>query len=124
MQNTLRSGRLMTIIARQMPLSPSKYPIKAPYLMNAEYLTVHNTANDAGANSEISFMIRNTSAVSYHYAIDDFEVVQAIPTSRNAYHCGDGSSGTGNRKSIGIEICYSLSGGSKYQKAEALAIRF
>ena len=30
----------------------------------------------------------------------------------------DGANGTGNRKSIGIEICYSKSGGSRYTKAE------
>ena len=29
--------------------SASKYPIKAPYSMNAEYITVHNTYNDAPA---------------------------------------------------------------------------
>ena len=27
----------------------------------------------------------------------------------------------GNRKSIGIEICYSKSGGAKYREAEAIA---
>ena len=30
----------------------------------------------------------------------------------------DGSNGTGNRKTIAIEICYSLSGGSRFDKAE------
>ncbi|MES9782395.1 N-acetylmuramoyl-L-alanine amidase, partial [Bacillus thuringiensis] len=40
-----------------------------------------------------------------------------IPLERNAWHCGDGS-GNGNRKSIGVEICYSLSGGDRYYKAE------
>lgn len=30
----------------------------------------------------------------------------------------DGSNGPGNRKSIGIEICYSKSGGDRYNKAE------
>ncbi|MEJ9120304.1 N-acetylmuramoyl-L-alanine amidase, partial [Bacillus thuringiensis] len=36
---------------------------------------------------------------------------------RNAWHCGDGG-GNGNRKSIGVEICYSLNGGDRYYKAE------
>ncbi|MGE7094387.1 hypothetical protein ACQKII_23735 [Lysinibacillus sp. NPDC048646] len=27
--------------------------------------------------------------------------------NRNAWHCGDGR-GTGNMKSIGVEICYSI----------------
>ncbi len=36
---------------------------------------------------------------------------------RNAWACGDGN-GSGNRKSISVEICYSLSGGNRYYKAE------
>ena len=31
----------------------SKYPIKCPYEMTPEYITVHNTANDASAMAEI-----------------------------------------------------------------------
>ena len=45
------------------------------------------------------------------------KAVQGIPLERNAWHCGDGG-GNGNRKSIGVEICYSLSGGDRYYKAE------
>jgi N-acetylmuramoyl-L-alanine amidase CwlA len=92
--------------------------------MTAEYITIHNTANDASANNEVSYMRNNTNEVSYHYAIDDKEVVQGIPVDRNAWHCGDGGSGKGNRKSIGIEICYSKSGGAKYVAAEELAVKF
>ncbi|WP_212924110.1 LysM peptidoglycan-binding domain-containing protein, partial [Bacillus licheniformis] len=49
--------------------------------------------------------------------------VQGIPTNRNAWHCGDGN-GPGNRSSIGVEVCYSKSGGAKYKAAEKLAIKF
>ncbi|MRC85176.1 N-acetylmuramoyl-L-alanine amidase, partial [Bacillus thuringiensis] len=52
-----------------------------------------------------------------HIAVDDKEAVQGIPLERNAWHTGDGN-GNGNRKSIGVEICYSLSGGDRYYKAE------
>ncbi|MCY8944958.1 N-acetylmuramoyl-L-alanine amidase [Bacillus atrophaeus] len=55
-------------------------------------------------------MIGNTSSTSFHFAVDDKEVRQGIPTNRNAWHTGDGTNGTGNRKSIGVEICYSKSG--------------
>lgn len=92
--------------------------------MTAEYITFHNTANDASANNEISYMRNNNETVSYHFAVDDKEVVQGLPTNRNAFHCGDGEYGTGNRKSIGVEVCYSKSGGERYKKAEALAIKF
>lgn len=113
----------MTIKARQKLVSPSKYPIKCPFNMTAEYITIHNTANDASAENEIAYMIRNDNQVSYHFAIDDKEVVQGIPLNRNAWHCGDGR-GNGNMKSIGIEICYSKSGGQRYIKAEELAVKF
>ncbi|MGE7545081.1 peptidoglycan recognition protein family protein [Sporosarcina newyorkensis] len=101
----------------------SLYPLKAPYTMTPQYITIHNTANDASAMNEIAYMHRNKAATSYHVAIDDQHAVQAIPFSRNAWHAGDGS-GKGNRASIGIEICYSKSGGEKYRKAEANAIEY
>lgn len=108
---------------RQNLVPSSKYSIKCPYSMVAEYITIHNTANDASAANEIFYMVNNNNQVSYHYAIDDKEIVQGILVSRNAWHCGDGD-GNGNRKSIGIEICYSKSGGDRYVKAEELAVQF
>lgn len=98
-------------------VDPSKYGTKCPYTMNPEFITVHNTYNDATAENEVSYMIRNDNQVSFHIAVDDKEAVQGIPLERNAWHCGDGG-GNGNRKSIGVEICYSLSGGDRYYKAE------
>ncbi|ARO21421.1 N-acetylmuramoyl-L-alanine amidase (plasmid) [Bacillus tropicus] len=113
----------MAISVKQNLVATSKYPIKCPYSMKAEYITVHNTYNDAPAKNEVNYMIGNNNEVSFHFAVDDIEVIQGIPVDRNAWHCGDGG-GNGNRKSIGVEICYSLSGGSRYTKAEALAIKF
>lgn len=92
--------------------------------MKAEYITIHNTANDASAANEISYMKSNSSSTSFHFAVDDKQVIQGIPTNRNAWHTGDGTNGTGNRKSIGVEICYSKSGGARYKAAEKLAIKF
>lgn len=105
-------------------VSKSKYGLKCPNPMKAEYITIHNTANDASAANEISYMKYTTSSTSFHYAVDDKQVVQGIPTNRNAWHTGDGTNGTGNRKSIGVEICYSKSGGARYKAAEKLAIKF
>ena len=67
-------------------------------------------------------MIRNNNEVSFHYAVDDKDVVQGIPENRNAWHAGDGGNGKGNREGIAIEICYSKSGGSKFTKAEENAV--
>ncbi|QAT47236.1 N-acetylmuramoyl-L-alanine amidase [Bacillus subtilis] len=114
----------MTITVKKNLVSEAKYALKCPNAMTAEYITIHNTANDASAANEISYMIGNTSSTSFHFAVDDKEVRQGIPTNRNAWHTGDGKYGTGNRKSIGVEICYSKSGGAKYKAAEKLAIKF
>ena len=100
----------------------SKYSIKCPYEMKPTRIVVHNTANDASAQNEIAYMIRNNNEVSFHYAVDDKEVVQGIPENRNAWHSGDGGNGKGNREGISIEICYSKSGGDKFIKAEENAI--
>lgn len=112
------------MVAIKQNLVPSnKYGIKCPYKMKPEYITVHNTANDAPAKNEIAYMINNNREVSFHYAVDDKEVIQGIPLDRNAWHAGDGGNGKGNRKSIAIEICYSKSGGERYKKAEQNAIK-
>ena len=110
----------MNIIKNLVP--QSKYNIKCPYEMKAEYISVHNTANDATARNEIAYMISNDNEVSFHIAVDDKEAVQGLPLDRNGWHCGDGN-GTGNMKSIGIEICYSKSGGDKFIKAEQNAVQ-
>ena len=103
-------------------IDESKYETKSPYKMNAEFIVVHNTANDASAKNEVSYMLSNPEKVSFHIAVDDKEAIQAIPLDRNAFHAGDGVNGEGNRKGIGIEICYSKSGGERFEKAKSNAI--
>ncbi len=105
-------------------VSDSKYSIKCPFPMDAEFIVVHNTANDASAANEVKYMINNNNQVSYHFAIDDIEVIQALPLNRNAWHAGDGATGNGNRKGLSIEICYSKSGGDRFTKAELNASKF
>lgn len=99
-------------------ISKSKHKIKCPYSMKAEFIIVHNTANDASAKNEIAYMKRNNNRVSYHIAVDDKEAIQAVPFNRNTWNAGDGANGRGNRKGIAVEICYSKSGGTKFDKAE------
>ncbi len=104
-------------------VSPGRYYLKCPNSMVPEFVVVHNTANDASAQNEIAYMIRNNAATSFHYVVDDKEIIQGIPESRNAWHAGDGN-GPGNRKGLSIEICYSKSGGPKFIAAEKLAAKF
>lgn len=102
--------------------SPKRWEALAPYSMNPTEITFHNTYNDASALNEVKNVYNNSTGTSFHTAVDDKEVQQVIPFNRNAWHSGDGGSGAGNRKSIGVEICYSKSGGERYRKAELNAI--
>ena len=114
----------MAYTFKQNMVSSSKYSIKCPYSMTPEYITIHNTSNNASAENEIKYMISNNNQTSYHVAVDDKYVIQAIPFNRNAWHAGDGASGTGNRKSIGIEICYSTGNVETFKKAEANCAKY
>lgn len=105
------------MLVTKVVMPESKYGRKCPYSMKPEGITIHNTANDASAMSEISYMMNNNNQVSFHEAIDDYRTVQGIEHNRNAWHSGDGH-GFGNMKTIGIEICYSKSGGERFEKAE------
>jgi N-acetylmuramoyl-L-alanine amidase CwlA len=111
----------MKIIKRLVPTS--KYKYKCPHSMKPEGITIHNTANDANPANEIKYMTTNNNEVSYHFAAGYGDVIQGIPLDRNAWHAGDGGSGYGNRKTIGIEICYSKSGGSKFTRAEKVSAK-
>lgn len=103
-------------------ITKDKYGVKCPYPMTPSRIVVHNTANDASARNEIAYMISNNQEVSFHYAVDDKEAVQGIPENRNAWHCGDGANGKGNREGVAIEICYSKSGGDRFIQAEKNAV--
>lgn len=105
----------MEIIKKLVP--ENKWGIKCPYEMTPKGITVHNTANDASARNEIAYMTNNDYETSFHYAVDDKEAVQGLPLNRNGWHASDGD-GPGNRTTIAIEICYSKSGGERFDKAE------
>ena len=106
----------MAFIAMLVP--ENRHHIKCPFAMTPQGIVVHNTANDASARAEISYMIGNNNHTSYHYAIDDVDVVQGVLETRNAWHAG---ATYANRNMIGIEICYSRSGGTRFTNAEIQA---
>lgn len=97
----------MEIIKRFV--SKEKYSIKCPYSLSPIGITVHNTANSASAANEIAYMAGNDKETSYHFAVDEKEIIQALPLDRNGWHAGDGATGSGNRRTIAIEICRSTS---------------
>lgn len=103
----------------------NKWNIKCPYSMNPDGICVHNTANKASAMAEVSYMVGNNNRVSYHYAIDNYRIVQGIEENRNAWHSGDGTNGKGNRNKIAIEICHSINPDiSMFTASEMLAAKF
>ena len=78
--------------------------------MHPEYITIHSTGNPSStARNERGWLTNpsNTRTASWHIVVDEKEAIEAIPLNEVAWHAGDGGSGTGNRKSIGIEICES-----------------
>ncbi|MFT9495830.1 peptidoglycan recognition protein family protein [Anaerosolibacter sp.] len=79
-------------------------------VMNAEFITVHNTGNPTSiAKNERGWLTNayNKVTASWHIAVDEKEAIEAIPLNEIAWHAGDGSKGQGNTKSIGIEVCES-----------------
>ncbi len=111
----------LQVIKKLLP--QNLYSLKSPNGMNPTRIVVHNTYNDAPAINEINYMISNNLEVSFHFAVDDVNVVQGIALNRNAWHSGDGGSGLGNRQGIAIEICYSKSGGERFNLAEINACK-
>lgn len=87
------------------------------------YITIHETDNprtgaDAEAHAKLQFR-GNSREASWHYSVDDKEIWRSIPDDEVAWACGDGGNGTGNRKSISIEICVNADG--NFQKAQSNA---
>lgn len=116
----------MSLKIVKQPMPVDKEPIKCPYNMIPSRIVIHNTANDAPAMNEIKYMQSNNNQVSFHYAVDDKEAVQGVELWKNAWHAGDGGNrdknskyySLGNLEGIAIEICYSKSGGPRFDKAE------
>ena len=73
----------MVNIVKQI-VHENKFGIKCPYSMTPTRIVVHNTANDASARNEIAYMTSNNNEVSFHYAVDDKEIIQGIEENRNA----------------------------------------
>ncbi len=106
---------MLKIIKKDCPAE--KVEIKCPYTRTPTCIVIHNTANDATAENEINYMLSNDKETSFHFAVDDSKIVQGIELNRNAWHAGDGN-GPGNMEGIAIEICFSKSGGTRFEKAQ------
>jgi N-acetylmuramoyl-L-alanine amidase CwlA len=86
-------------------------PNRSGRLISPTYVTIHNTSNDgprADADAHSRF-VRNKGYyewngkkrfVSWHYSVDDKQIIKQLPINEHAIHAGPG-----NGKSIAIEIC-------------------
>jgi N-acetylmuramoyl-L-alanine amidase len=75
--------------------------------MKPTYITIHSTANtNSYAKGERKWLISksNTRQASWHYCVDEKEIIEAIPANEVAFHSGNE---TGNYNSISIEMCES-----------------
>lgn len=101
--------------------------------MNPKKVTTHNTGNNGrGANAEMhnryihnlaSYKPKDTSHVSWHITVDANFIYQHMPFDEAAYHCGDGwKLNSGNRTSIGIEICENPETNTHQSEENAIAL--
>lgn len=84
------------------------------YKLKVNYITIHDTANTStGADAKAHATYIKTYPdllASWHFTVDDKVIYQHLPLNENGWHAGDGSNGTGNRESVGIEICENRDG--------------
>lgn len=94
-----------TVKQQFIPASRTKQ--RPGYAMTPQYITIHSTGNPKStAQNEANYVCYNSDRqASYHYVCDDSQIIQVLPVNEVAWHAGDGGSGTGNRKSVAIEIC-------------------
>lgn len=83
----------------------SLYPYKCPYLINLQAIVIHNAATPNGTAKALNKALHNSKEYkSWHFSVDDKDIIQSLPLNRNAFATGDGAYGLGNRTGIHIEI--------------------
>jgi len=94
--------------------------------MEATTITIHNTGNPGStAANERSWLTNpeNTRTASFQIVVDAKEAIEVVPLDEVAWHAGDGSGAkSGNRTSIGIEICEKDTTLGEYAQALSNAI--
>ena len=111
----------------QMPCNPDNYTAKRSSAIR--YLVVHYTgAPGTARNNGAYFASRGDIGASAHYFVDAQDIVQSVPDSGRAWHCGAEArhpywhSECRNANSIGIEMCSrKRADGSYYIKPETVA---
>lgn len=88
-----------------------------------KYIVVHNTANAASAVNEARNLANNAGQSSFHYAVDDNDIVQCVHDYDSAWAVGAWAGTTAyirNSESISIEVC---NPGTEFSTAEKQNLR-
>lgn len=88
------------------------YKSKCCYTMkNAKGIGIHNFGSSSGsptaqnsADAQNKEDMNPKNLKSWHFQVDDKEIIQSLPMNRNSFSFGDGAKGEGNRNYISIEI--------------------
>lgn len=93
---------------KQQFISRDRKKQRSGIKMTPKYITIHSTGNERStAQNEADFVCYNSNRqASYHFVVDDHNIIQVLPTNEVSWNAGDGH-GNGNYKSIAIEICES-----------------
>src|SRR5690625_1428159 len=85
-----------------------------PGTNSKKYIVIHETANTRkGANANAHARLQasgNSRNASWHYTVDDKEIVQSFSDNAQCWHAGNKYY---NQNSIGIEICVNSDGNFK-----------
>ena len=89
-------------------------PRRPGEIREIKYITIHETDNrrtSAGASAHGSLLSENVSEItSWHYTVDDSEIIHHLPDNEIAWNAGDNrTKDGGNINGIGIEMCVNLS---------------
>lgn len=98
----------MNYVVDHIPFS-TDYNRRPNIKMVPNSITVHSTGNpSSNAKGERKWLENPTNkrTASWHYVVDEKDIIEAIPPDYVAWHTGDGN-GQGNRASISIEMCES-----------------
>lgn len=88
------------------------YRSKCCYTMkNPKGIGIHNFGSSSGsptaqnsADGQNKEDMNPENLKSWHFQVDDKEIIQSLPMNRNSFSFGDGGKGEGNRNYISIEI--------------------
>lgn len=90
-----------------MQILPHKHRLRILSKIVKTSVTLHSTANPRStAQNERDWLDNpsNKREASWHFVVDEKQIVQALPTTETSMHCGNFQ---GNRYSISVEICES-----------------